>query len=374
LLEPVVVGGKKLRRGYTTGLCAAAAAKGAAMLLFSGAPPGEVEVRALTGQVLRVKVHGARFTAEGAACHVIKDAGDDPDVTDGLAIHAEARRAGEGIHIKAGEGVGVVTRPGLPCPPGRPAINPGPMAMIKSEVGGVLPPGCGVEITISVPGGEAVAPRTMNPRLGIKGGISILGTTGIVEPMSEEAWKYSLALQVSQAAALGHTSLVLTPGRKGAGWAVQKYGLPVDAVVCMGNFVGYMLEQCVYRGVKRVLLFGHQGKLVKVAAGIFHTHSRVADARLETVVAHAALAGAKRDVLKRLWSSVTVEETAGILQSAGLGFLFDRLAALASRRAAAHARGCLQVGTVLTSLEGEILGLDREARLIAEGWGWKISR
>jgi cobalt-precorrin-5B (C1)-methyltransferase len=305
---------------------------------------------------------------------VIKDAGDDPDVTDGLAICATARQVEKGIGIKGGQGVGVVTRPGLACAPGQPAINPVPLETIKSEVQQVLPGGCGVEITIEVPGGEAVARKTMNARLGIQGGISILGTTGIVEPMSEEAFKSSLALQLAQAIALGYQDIVLTPGRQGEKRAVARHGLPAGAVIQMGNFVGYMLEECVRLGIKNVLLFGHQGKLVKVAAGIFYTYSHVADARIETIVAHAALAGADLEVLQQLWQSATAEETIKIIKGNNLEFLFDRLARTASRRAAEHVRGELFVGTVLTSLAGEILGLDQGALKIGEALGWKISR
>lgn len=371
MLEPVIINGRKLRRGYTTGMCAAAAAKGAAMMLFEQAWPEEVEVLTPAGPALNLKIQAREWDGGCARCCVVKDAGDDPDVTNGLAICAAARKTRKGIQVKGGTGIGVVTRPGLSCAPGQPAINPVPMQIIKDEVKKVLPAECGVEITISVPGGEAAAAKTMNRRLGIVGGISILGTTGIVEPMSEEAFKSSLVPQISQAMALGYQDIVLTPGRRGERWATEKYGLPADAVVQMGNFVGYMLEECVRLGVKRVLLFGHQGKLIKVAAGVFHTHSRVADARLETVVAHAALAGADREIIEQLWQSATAEETVGIIRKHSLGFLFNRIASAASRRAMEHVRGGLFAGTALTSLSGEILGLDEGANEIGERLGWK---
>lgn len=371
MLTPVVVDGKKLRRGYTTGMCAAAAAKGATIMLFQDVWPDEVDVATPAGPVLRLKICGREKDGNHARCCVIKDAGDDPDVTDRLAICAAARRTAAGVRIKGGAGVGVVTRPGLAVAPGQPAINPVPLQIIESEVQKVLPAGCGVEITISVPGGEAVAAKTMNPRLGIRGGISILGTTGIVEPMSEEAFKSSLVPQISQALALGYRDVVFTPGRRTEQWAVEKYGLPAGAVVQVSNFVGYMLAEGVRLGVKRVLLFGHLGKLGKVAAGIFHTHSRVADARRETLITHAALAGAGREVIENIWQSATTEEAAGIILKHNLGFIFDRIAGTASRRASEYVRGELFVGTVLTSLEGEILGLDEGAREIGKALGWK---
>jgi len=369
LLSPVVVDGKKLRRGFTTGMCAAAAAKGAVLLLFGKDWPVAVEVLAPAGVKLNLKLENREKGAGYARCCVVKDAGDDPDVTAGLAVCATAKTAEAGVKIKGGAGVGVVTRPGLAIAPGQPAINPVPRQVIENEVKKVLPAGTGVEITISVPGGEQVAAKTMNPRLGILGGISILGTTGLVEPMSAEAWKSSLALQVAQAVALGCRDLVLTPGRRGEKWAVEKYGLPARAVAQMSNFAGFMLAECVRRGAKRVLLFGHQGKLIKIAAGIFHTHSRVADARREILVAHAALAGAEREVLGQIWQSATAEEAARIMQEHGLGFLFHRLAETASQRAREYVRGELFVGTVLTSLDGEILGLDAGAKEIGAGLG-----
>ena len=373
MLEPVVVKGKKLRRGFTTGTCAAAAAKGATMMLFSPDPGEEVEVTLPAGLVIKLKIQNREKRDSYARCCVIKDAGDDPDVTNGLAIWATAKKIKEGIHVKGGQGVGIVTRPGLAVAPGQPAINPGPLAMIKNEVEKAFLAGrgvkfsapTGVEITIQVPEGEVVARKTMNSRLGIQGGISILGTTGLVEPMSEEAFKTSLTPQISQAIALGYKDIVMTPGRQSEKWAIEKYGLPAEAVVQMSNFVGYMLEECGRLGVKKVLLFGPLGKLVKVAAGIFHTHNRLSDARRETIMAHAALAGANQDIIKQIWECATTNEAVKIIKSNNLNFLFNQLAHAASKRATEYGQGKLFIGTVFTSLKGEILGLDREALVIA---------
>lgn len=371
MLEPVLVRGKKLRKGFTTGTCAAAAAKGAAMLLFSLAPGEEVEVTLPAGIAVKLKIQEWEKQDSYARCSILKDAGDDPDITNGLAIWATARRIKEGVYVEGGQGVGVVTRPGLAVAPGQPAINPVPLVMIKNEVKKILPAGCGVGVTISVPDGEVVARRTMNPKLGILGGISILGTTGIVEPASEEAFKASLVPQISQALALGHKDIVLTPGRQSERWANEKYGLPSAAVVQTSNFVGYMLRESVRLGVERVLLFGPLGKLVKVAAGIFHTHSRLADARRETIIAHAALAGANQEALREIWQSTTTGEAEEVIKKHGLDFLFSRLAAAASKRATEYVQGKLLVGTVLTSLKGKILGLDQEALKIGVALGWK---
>jgi cobalt-precorrin-5B (C1)-methyltransferase len=374
MLEPVIVKGKKLRRGFTTGTCAAAAAKGATMMLFSPDPGEEVEVTLPAGLVVKLKIQDRERRDSYTRCCIIKDAGDDPDVTNGLAIWATAKKIKEGIHIKGGPGVGMVTRPGLAVAPGQPAINPVPLAMIKNEVKKALPAcrdvkfnaSTGAEITIYVPEGEVVARKTMNSRLGIQGGISILGTTGLVEPMSEEAFKTSLVPQVSQAIALGYKDIVLTPGRQSEKWAVEKYGLPAEAVAQMSNFVGYMLEECRRLGIKKVLLFGPLGKLVKVAAGIFHTHSRLSDARRETIMAHAALAGASQDLIKQIWECATINEAVKIIKNNNLNFLFNQLAHAASKRATEYGQGKLFIGTILTSLRGEILGLDKAALKIVD--------
>ncbi|MHB1127818.1 MAG: cobalt-precorrin-5B (C(1))-methyltransferase CbiD [Bacillota bacterium] len=362
---------EKGRRGYTTGTCAAAAAKAAALMLFSGIEVPHVQVRTLTGEEVILQVAEHRREPAAASCAVIKDAGDDPDITHGMAVWARVVVAGRGVAILGGEGVGVVTKPGLAAKLGEPAINPGPCRMIRKEVGDVLPEGSGIEVTISIPGGEQVARRTLNPRLGIIGGLSVLGTTGIVEPMSEEAFKRSLVPQIDLARAQGYEHLVLTPGRMGAK-AAERWGLPGDRVMMMSNFVGYILEECSCRGIKKVLLLGHHGKLVKVAAGIFNTHNRVGDARIETIVAFAAIRGANRELLSQLMAQATAEGTVDLLRSHGLEGVFHDLACRASRRAEEYVTGAMQVGTIMYSLGGEILGYDEQALEIGGSLGWHI--
>lgn len=369
--ELIGAGGKRLRTGYTTGTCAAAAAAAAARLLFWGVCPDQVEVELPGGKKAVFGVGGGRREGGAAHCWVVKDAGDDPDVTGGMAVWATVRPAPGGVVVRGGPGVGVVTRPGLSVPPGKPAINPVPREMIAKAVEAVLPPGSGAEVIISVPGGEEVAKKTMNPRLGIVGGISILGTTGLVVPLSQKACRDALVLQAAQAVALGFFDVVLTPGRKGEKLAVERYGLPAEAVVQTGNYAGHLLSECARLGVKRVILFGHLGKLVKVAAGVFQTHSRTADARRETLVAHAALEGAPREVLRLLWEAGTAEEAAQIIKGAGLERVFCRLAEEAARRAEEYTGGRLQAGAVLTSLKGEVLGCSEKAVLIGESLGWR---
>jgi precorrin-6y C5,15-methyltransferase (decarboxylating) CbiE subunit len=220
-------------------------------------------------------------------------------------------------------------------------------------------------VTISVPGGAEVAAKTFNPRLGIVGGISILGTTGIVKPMSEEAYRKSLGCAVDVAVAEGRRELVFVPGRTGEKIAVERYGFPAEVVLQTSNFVGYMLERAAAAGVRAVLLLGHLGKLLKVAGGIFHTHSRVADARAEILAALAAAEGAPPPLVARLLATPTVEEVVPLLRAAGLERVFAVAAARASGRAQAYVQGKLKVGTVLLDRDSAVLGCDTGAREIA---------
>lgn len=355
----------ELRRGYTTGMCAAAAAKAATIGLFTGTVPHYVSVTTPAGSVLNLEICGVAHGPDYVQCGVIKDGGDDPDVTTGLLIGARVRRIEGGkIILSAGEGVGVVTRPGLPVPPGEPAINPVPRRVIEVETRSVLPAGEGVEVTVFVPGGQEVARRTLNARLGIVGGISILGTTGIVEPMSEDAFRRSLAPQLDIARAHGYDSIVLTPGRMGERKALA-LGFPAEAIALMSNFAGYMLEECSRRGFVRVLLFGDHGKLVKIAAGIFHTHSRVADGRLETLAAQAGILGAAPGVLAEIMAAPSAEAALDILARAGLLAVYPILAGRASARAEEYIGDKLTVGTMILSREGELLGQDANALVIS---------
>lgn len=363
---------KKLRQGYTTGTCAAAAAKAAVKALWcKDGVQNTVRITLPQGKEIELPVTVRR--GEGwAEATVIKDAGDDPDITHGIAVQVRARPQEKGFILRAGEGVGIVTRPGLAVPVGEPAINPVPRAMIREAVKDFIPPGQGLELTISIPGGEELARRTLNPQLGIEGGLSILGTTGIVEPMSEEAFRTSLLPQIDVALAAGYDTLLLTPGRMGQRQAVEGYGLPARAVILTSNFIGYLLEACAERGIKRILLWGHAGKLVKVAGGIFYTHSRIADARREIVAARAAAWGAPAEVVQAILTAATVEAVFSILEQALEGeryFAFwNYLAGLASERARELVHGALEVGTALLDLQGRIIGQDEQARAILGEW------
>ncbi len=349
--------GKILRRGYTTGTCAAVAAKAAVNMLFSG-DAGKVEAFDVTlpmGEKVILPVANSELVKDTARCCVVKDAGDDHDVTNKAQICAAARRAKSGVIIKGGEGIGVVTKPGLRVGVGEPAINPAPQKMIFEGIKEVLPDGEGVEVTIYVPKGEELAKRTMNEKLGIVGGISIIGTTGIVEPRSEEAFMTSLVPQIDIALAKGYAEVVLTPGRVGELNALSR-GIPEDAIILIGNFIGFMLNECVKKGVKNVLLFGHLSKLTKVAAGFFDTHSKVADARIETIAAHATSSGADKHIVERIVSANTAEHAMEILRENGLLCVFDSIAMEAAARASEHVDGRMGMSVALISLNGELVG------------------
>jgi cobalt-precorrin-5B (C1)-methyltransferase len=331
----VTVDGVELRSGFTTGTCAAAAAAAAARML-AGEPCEAVDVELPDGERITLAVEAAaRVTGARARAAVIKDAGDDPDVTDGMSVVVEVERVtgvGDTLEFAAGEGVGTVTRAGLQVQAGEPAINPVPRAMIAAAVRAVLPDGP-LRLTVSVPGGREVAARTFNGRLGIEGGLSILGTSGRVIPKSEDAWLRSLLPQVDVAVAEGRDTVYLTPGGFGERAAREVFGAAETQIVQCSNFVGALLDHCVDSGIRRVVLVGHAGKLVKVAAGVWNTHSRVADARLETLAALAAAAGAAPPLVAELLDLPTIEAAVERLSDAGLADIWDDVAGRAARRA-----------------------------------------
>jgi cobalt-precorrin-5B (C1)-methyltransferase len=264
---------KALRTGWTTGTCASAAAKAAALLLVSGEPPAWVEVGLPSGRRVTFAVEEASLDGDSAAAVVVKDAGDDPDVTHGAHLTATVSwRSGDGVELDGGEGVGMVTKPGLGLPVGGPAINPVPRAMITQAVQEVVGER-GIRVVISVPGGEKMARKTTNRRLGVLGGISILGTTGIVRPFSTASWRASVVQAVQVAAAQGEMTIVLcTGGRTEKGAMALLPGLPEVCFIEVGDFTGAALRMAVERGISRVVFVGMVGKLTKLAAGVLMTH------------------------------------------------------------------------------------------------------
>lgn len=307
----IPVGREKLRCGYTTGTCAAAAARFAAEYLLSGAWPDTLLLETPAGITVEIESEECTGGVGKASCAVRKDGGDDPDVTDGTLIFAEvARTERPGITIDGGIGVGRVTRPGMDQPPGAAAINHVPRAMITRELEAALREhgaAGGFSVTISVPEGERLAKKTFNPKLGVEGGISILGTSGIVKPMSEQTLTASIFLELDMLAASGVRDIIITPGNYGRNFCKDVLDLHGKNQVMCSNYLGDTLDHAAALGFRSVLVVGHLGKLCKVAAGNMNTHSRVSDARCETMAAHTALCGAATAVTRAVFDSVTID-------------------------------------------------------------------
>lgn len=309
---------KKLRCGYTTGSCAAAAAKAAATMLLSGEDVKEVRLGTPAGIVLHLEIRECTRTASQVTCAIRKDAGDDPDVTDGILIYAAVSRSeSPGIVIDGGEGIGRITKPGLGRAIGEAAINKVPREMIQREMQEVknrFGYEGGLDVCIFAPEGAKRALHTFNPRLGIEGGISILGTTGIVEPMSEKALTDTIYLEMKMLKENGHPYCYVVPGNYGIEFLkTQLHGDENKAVKC-SNYIGETIDDAIQLQMKGILLIGNIGKFVKLAGGIMNTHSRVADARMEILSAHAAMNGASKEMVCRIMESVTTQEALAELE------------------------------------------------------------
>ena len=361
-------GQKNLRCGYTTGTCAALAASGAARLLLTGQAPPTLRLRTPKGRTVETAPRFCVLENGAARCGVEKDAGDDPDVTNGCLVVAEVRKTDGGIAIDGGAGVGRVTKPGLEQPIGAAAINRVPRRMIaeaaERERAAANYQG-GLSVTVSVPDGERLARKTMNPALGIVGGISILGTSGIVEPMSEKAITDAIAVEIRQAAASG-TRLVLTPGNYGLEFLRQSGIASGVPVVRCSNYVGDALDAAA-EGFQSVLLVGHIGKLVKLAGGIMNTHSKQADCRNELFCAHAAICGADAPLCRALMDAATTDECISLLDAAGLRrAVMESLLAAIQRRL--ERRVDYAVGAALFSNQYGFLGQTDAAERILAAW------
>ncbi|MBP5167432.1 MAG: cobalamin biosynthesis protein CbiD [Oscillospiraceae bacterium] len=311
-----------MRMGYTTGSCAAAAAKAAAFMLLTGRRTEHIGIVTPKGVALDLKLHDVSFGDGCVSCAVEKDGGDDPDVTTGALIYARVGLSDvPGILIDGGEGVGRVTKPGLDQPVGAAAINSVPRRMIREnaeEVCRLADYTGGLSVTIYVPGGEKIADRTFNPRLGIIGGISILGTSGIVEPMSEQALIDTIHVELRQRRALGAGYILLTPGNYGADYLRDSMGVDGEKPVRVSNFIGDALTFCADLGFRGILLVGHIGKLVKLAGGILNTHSKYGDHRMEILHDLAAKAGMRDADAEKILECVSCDEALRIIDSAGL--------------------------------------------------------
>ncbi len=308
--------GKRLRYGYTTGSCAAAAAKAAALELIEGDKSAIMTIDTPKGWVLDIEVFHVARDSKSTTCYVVKDAGDDPDVTNGIEVYATVQLSdAPGVHIEGGLGVGRVTKRGLRVSVGEAAINPVPLEMITSEVGKVLADGQGVDVIIFVPEGVEVAKRTFNPKLGIIGGISILGTTGIVEPMSEDAFSDSLEVELSVLAIESKGSMAYVFGNFGRDYLGDSF--PEAKVQKTSNFVEIMMKAAAKTGLGRILYVGHIGKMVKVAYGMPNTHSKYGDNRMISLVNCGEVVGLEEVEKEALLSANTTDEAVEMLITFG---------------------------------------------------------
>ncbi len=315
-----------MKKGFTTGSCAAAAGKAAAYMLLGGVRKERIEIDTPAGGKYCPLIEETEICEDCVSCAVRKEAGDDPDVTDGILIFAKVRRMGSEkdggrVMIKGGEGVGTVTRPGLDQPVGAYAINSVPRRMIENEVRQVMELfdyRGDLEIEISVPDGKRLSKKTFNPRLGIEGGISIIGTTGIVEPMSTEALIETIRLELGQIKALGAEIAVVSPGNYGMAYIKNNFGYDLDRAVKCSNYIGKTIDMAADMGFRRMLLCGHVGKLIKLYGGIMNTHSREADCRMELMAAAALRCGASESAARDILNCVSAEEAAGIYVREGI--------------------------------------------------------
>ena len=373
-------GQKLLRCGYTTGTCAALGAAGAARLLLTGRAPVSVSLRTPKGIVVEVEPIDCRMDGQAAFCSIRKDGGDDVDVTTGLPVVATValRPDTRDITITGGAGVGRVTKPGLDQPVGEAAINHVPRQMIadalRAEAENAGYAG-GFAVEISIEGGEEVAKRTFNPHIGVEGGLSVLGTSGIVEPMSQQAILDTIELEMRQAA-LAQTApnaprrLILAPGNYGLDYLHARLpALAAVPVVKCSNFIGDSLDMAAAGGFGEVLLVGHVGKLVKLAGGVMNTHSRTADCRTELICAHAAACGAGADVCEALLGAATTDACIEILDSVGMREqVFARLLTAIQTHLDRRAAGALRVGAVLFSNQYGPLGDTQTAKELMDAW------
>lgn len=342
---------KKLREGFSTGSCMTGGAAAAALWLTTGTCPEVVEVETPIGRTLYLDV----IPKEKGVCGIVKDAGDDPDVTNGSEVITKVELLPEDgtITFVGGDGIGTVTEEGLKLPVGEPAINPVPRQMTERALRKIIGDR-GAVVTVSIPGGEELAKKTFNPRLGVLGGLSVLGTTGIVRPMSEEAMKDSLLVELDMYARQGHHAILFVLGTTGENALKAQYG-EFRCILQVSNYIGFMIEEAVERGFTDILIGGFVGKLVKVASGTMNTHSHVADGRLETICTHAALHGASRDVIERIYSCVTTKAAMKIVEEEGLTDIWKDMAERASAHCRKTAHGMARVGVVFLDAENRVL-------------------
>ena len=363
--------------GYTTGVYAAAAARAATRMLLTGEKKEKEKVVLPSGEVAMITILSVGAGDNLARSSVIKKPSNDADVTNGIRISVTAKLLDiedrDRILVRGGNGVGIVTLPGLKIEVGKHAINPVPLQMIDSgvrELIKVLKTDRSIELTIAAQNGEKIAKKTFNPKLGIIGGISIIGTTGVVRPMSDESWKESLIPQVDMSIAAGFRGMILTFGNLGEK-AACSYGFSKLQIVQMSNFVGFMLDACIKRDVEKVFLIGHLGKMIKIANGRLDTHSRRAKQDLSMIIAFAKEEGFPVSRIIDLSAAKSGEAVISALGSGG-GIIIDKVAKNAGDRISDHVARKMKVAVAITDLSGKIVGCEDEARAILKEpskWG-----
>lgn len=347
-----------VKTGLTTGACAQATAKACALMLTTGDIVDYIDIELPNGETHTVSLINQKLSENCVCCGVIKDSGEERnDVTNGIEICCEIRtKKDAGIDIIGGKGVGKATRHGLAVKVGESAINPTPRKMIMRDLCDILPPDKGYTVEISVPKGEEIAQATYNPRLGVVGGISIIGTTGIVKPKSEESYKKSLMVELSVAQAAGYKTLFIASGYLGERLLTGKYNIEPQRIIKVGDHLGFMLKACLEKKFSKVMVIGHIGKLAKVAAGLFNTHSKSGDARMETIAAYAAARGAAKEVVREILNLSLAEASIDLLNKYNLMRVFDDIAQKVTQRCQQHCGDKLEVTSAVLSLKGDIIG------------------
>lgn len=363
-------GKEKLRCGYTTGSCATAAAKAAAEMLLTGDIVCSITIMTPKGIALELDVQNSIIENGYALCSVVKDSGDDPDITNGISVFAKAEKISSGVEICGGEGIGTITAKGLDQPVGAAAINSVPRKMIKEAVSEISEENAyygGFKITVSVPGGEELARKTYNPRMGIEGGISIIGTSGIVEPMSSAALVETIRMEERVRKAQGLKNLLLTIGNYSDDFLMEKMPYIPDKGVKCSNFIGEAIDSALEYGFESILIVGHIGKLVKLGAGIMNTHSAQADGRMDVLVTCGVLAGADIKILRKIPECVTVDAALEIFQNAGI---LERVSEILMQKTEyyldAKVKNAVKIGALMFSNKFGIIGQTSSAKELIE--------
>ncbi|MCR4690110.1 MAG: cobalt-precorrin-5B (C(1))-methyltransferase CbiD [Lachnospiraceae bacterium] len=360
-----------MKKGFTTGSCAAAASKAAAMLLLGGSCMEHISIQTPAGEEYCPKVLEKNRGGDFASCAIRKESGDDPDITNHTLIFAKVsfgkQNEGRSVVIDGGEGIGRVTRPGLDQPVGNAAINSVPRQMIEKEVTEVMELfdyNGSLQVEIYAPEGKSLGEKTFNPRLGIEGGISIIGTTGIVEPMSTKALLDTIKTELCQKKAMGTEVAVISPGNYGLDFMKNHYGYDLDQAVKCANYIGDTIDMAIEAGFQKILLCGHIGKLIKVSGGIMNTHSKEADCRMELMMTAALQSGADTKSMQRILSCVSTEEAIGVMEEEEIkeksfAYIMDRIGFYLKKRGGENA----DVRCIVYSNQYGLLGETKDAHL-----------